>query len=236
MQKACLTNIHLITGRLFTVSPAHSGTETIGRLWVNGIEILPEMGFGLRPFYECAFGWGEQGGNRLFTTALTICLSIFREERLAENLFVCFKEEFVKYFPEGDFELSIDLSAFLSKYQARLQPNLYSYFCFSSLMNSREILVLKDPVSGKITADLVENYAMHNMLTSDQGTRKLNERKQRLFFRFFRRENYIVQGHDLNEVIHRVEEIMSTFYWKSLERVLRIQYTVRFRQQPGNSH
>ncbi|MET1055384.1 MAG: hypothetical protein ABWY16_08760 [Pedobacter sp.] len=220
-------NKYQIIGRLYTIAQSRTGIETIRRIWVNGIEILPEMGCGLRPFYECGFSWGKTGGNLSYTTALTICLSIFREERLAENLFVCFKEDFVQYFPEGNFDLSIDLSAFLIKYQLRLQPDLYSFFCFSCLINSREILVYKNPLSGQVTADLSENYAMHILMITDEKTRKLNERRHRLIFRFLSRESYIVKGDDVDTVLQKVESIMSTFFWKSLERVLRAKYTGR---------
>jgi len=222
-------NTHQIKGRLFTVSLAHADTETIPRIWVNGTEVLPEMGSGLRPFYECGFDWGRGGGNRSYTAALAICLAIFREERLAENLFACFREEFVQHFPTGEFELLIDLSPFLLKYEARFQPHLYSFFCFSSLLNCREILVHKDPLTGELSADLYANYAMHNTMIADEKARSLSERKQRLIFRFFSRENYIVKGHDVKEVMQKVEDIMSTFFWRSLERVLRTKYIARCR-------
>jgi len=222
-------NRYLIKGSLFTVTNSESVTQTIKRIWVDGIEILPEVGHGLRPFYECGFDWGEAGGNRSYTAALTICLSVFREERLAENLFVCFKEEFVRYFPAQGFELYIDLSAFLIKYKSRLQPNLYSRFCFSSMINSREILLYKDPLSAEVIADLPENYAMHNMMIPDERLRKLNERKLRLMFRFFVKDRYRIKGNDFNEVVQKAEEIMSGFYWRSLEKILRKKYAEKYR-------
>jgi hypothetical protein len=222
---------HQIKGRVYTIPQSLSDAETIKRIWVNGTEVLPEMGSGLRPFYECGFDWGKEAGNRSYTTALSICLSVFREERLAENLFVCFREEFVQYFPSGDFDLLIDISVFLQKYQSRIRPNLYSFFCFSSLINSREILVYKDQFSAELSVDLSENYAMHNLMIADQRLRQLNERKQKLMFRFFSKDSYIVKGYDLHEVMRKVEDIMSKLYWKSLEKVMRNQYRERIQQK-----
>jgi hypothetical protein len=222
-------NKYQIKGCLLKAVPTDTDHKTIGRIWVNGTEVLPEMARALRPFYECGFEWGRGAGNQAYTAALAICLSIFPEERLAENLFVCFKEEFVQYFPAGDFDVLIDLAHLMLKYQLRLQPDLYSFFCFSSLLNSREILMHKNKLTGEFRADLSENYTMHNQMIADERLRRLNERKQRLIFRFFKRENCIVTGHDIQEVMHKVEDIMSSFFWKSLGRVLRSQYSARCR-------
>jgi hypothetical protein len=222
-------NKYHIKGSLLTVGPATADSETIGRIWVNGTEVLPEMACALRPFYECGFDWGRTAGNKAYTAALAICLAIFPEERLAENLFVCFKEEFIQYFPAGDFDLQLDLGEFMLKYQARLEPHLYSFFCFSSLLNSREILIRKDQLTGELSADLSENYILHNLMIADERLRMLNERKHRLIFRFLNREKYLVKGRDVNDVMQKVEDIMSTFFWRSLERVLRTQYSARYR-------
>ncbi len=203
-QKVCL-----IKGTLLAVPDHQGGTRTRRSIWVNDREIFPEMGYYLRPFYDCDFGWGNSDGNMTFTTALTICLALFKEERLAENLFVCFHEEYVRYFPDEGFELEIDLNPFLKKYRERLNPNLYSRFCYSSLINSREILLYKDPLSGEISADLSENYAMHPVSVSNPNNilRKLNERKQRLLFRIFakkktqRRTSSGKLGHRLDTIL-----------------------------------
>lgn len=199
----------------------------VGRIWIDGVEILPEMAFNLRPFYECRFEWGHYGAAPSYTTALAICLSIFKNERIAENLYGCFRDEFVQHFPKGNFELDIDVTRFLQKYKQRLHPNLYSCFCSSSMINSKEILLVKDPVSGEITADLAENYAMHNMAISNSRVRKLNERKQRLMFRLFAKEKYILKGYSFAEVMQQAEEVMSVFYWRSFERIIRKQFLKR---------
>ena len=199
------------------------------RIWLDGIELMPEMGHGLRQFYECAIGWGDTGGSAAFTTALTLCLSIFKEERLAENLFVCFKQDIVQCFPDHDFEMDIDLTEFIKKHRSRFHPHLYSRFCYSSLVNCREIMLYKDPQTDEITANLAENYAMHNINIPNETLRKLNERKQRLIFRIFSKGRHIIKGYDFDEIMVQVEEVMSAFYWKSLENVLKKQYLEKYK-------
>lgn len=193
------------------------------RLWVDGVEIFPGTAFLLRPFYECDFDWGMEGGISSYTSALAVCLAIFKEERIAENLFEHFKEEYVQHFPEGDFEVTIDLTRFLKKFRARLHPHLYSRFCYSVLIDTREILLYKDPVSGVISANLAENYAMHNSSIPNVAVRRLNERKQRLLFRLFAKDKSVITGTNFEEIMEQVEEVMSKFYWRSLERLIRKQ-------------
>lgn len=194
-----------------------------GRIWVDDVEILPETAFALRPFYECDFDWGKRGGLSCYTSALAICLSIFKSERIAENLFECFKEEFVVHFATGDFEIDIDLAAFLKKYRDRLHPNLYSRFCYAALIDTREIRMYKDPLTGLISVNLAENYAAHNSSIPDVMVKRLNERKQRLVFRLFAKDKYIITGYKFEEIMEQVEEVMARFYWQSLERLIRKQ-------------
>lgn len=198
------------------------------RIWVNEVEILPEMGFILRPFYECKFDWGKSAQNGSFITALSVCLAVFPTERLAENFYVRFQEEFVMKFPAGDFELNIDLNRFLKRYKGRSAPDLYSRFCFSAISSSREILLYKDPVSGLITANLAENYALHSGAIPNVKVRKLNERKQKLLFRLFAKGNHIIQGYEFQEIMPRVEDMMNRFYWRSIEKMITKQYSEKF--------
>ncbi|WP_367866477.1 DUF6166 domain-containing protein [Pedobacter sp. WC2423] len=202
--------------------------KTTRRLWVNHQEIFPETATALRSFYDCSFEWGELGQNASYTAALSICLAIFNSERLAENMFICFKEEFVQNFPDGNFELVLEVTRFLNKHNHRLHPHLYSRFCFSAITNSREILLYKDPETGLITTDLAENYAMHRAYMPDVKLRKLNERKQRLLFRLFAKDDYIVSGYEFPEVMRRVEEMMARFYWRSVEKIITNKLAERY--------
>jgi len=211
----------LIKGLRSTAPVEHPSQEHTRRLWVDGIEILPEQAFVLRPFYECDFDWGNNGGLSSFTSALAICLSIFKEERVAENLYECFKEYFVQQFPDGDFELEVDLSDFLRQFNSRLHPYLYSRFCYAALIDSREISMYQHPVTGSVTVNVADNYATHYAAVPDIEVRRHNERKQRLLFRLFAKEQTIITGSSLDEVMEQVEELMSRFYWKSLERMIR---------------
>jgi len=200
------------------------------RIWVNGIEVFPETANVLRPFYECNFEWGELAQNAAYTTALAICLAIFKSERLAENLFVCFKEDFVQNFPEGNFELAMEITRFLNKHNSRLNPDLYSRFCFSAITSSREILLIKDPETGLITTNLAENYAMHRESIANIKLRKLNERKQRLLFRLFAKDNYLISGYDFLEVMLRAEDLMARFYWRSIEKIITRQLVDKYEE------
>jgi hypothetical protein len=191
-----------------------------GRIWVDGIEVYPDEAFALRSFYECDFDWGEKGGISSHTTSLAICLSIFQDSRIAQNLYECFKEEYLHLFPTGDFEIEINLEVFLGKYESRLHPYLHSRFCYAALIDSREILLYQDPVTGLISTNLAENYASHNGSIPDVEVRRLNERKQRLVFRLFAKDRYLITGTDFEEVMVQAEEVMSRFYWKSLERLV----------------
>lgn len=194
------------------------------KIWVDGIELKPETGTALRSFYECRFEWGRDAGLSSHITALCICLAIFKEERIAENLFACFKDDFVAYFPAGNFEVEIDVKPFLLKNEIRLYPGTYSRFCFSARINSREILLHKDPVSGVVSANLAANYALHNHTIADPKARRDAQRKQRLVYRLFSRDNYIITGKNFAEVTGKLDEVMSVFYWKSMERVCKRRF------------
>lgn len=193
------------------------------RIWVEEEEILPDHAFGLRPFYECNFEWGKNSGTPSYTAALAICLMIFKDERIAANLYGCFREEFVQYFPNGDFETDIDLTGFLKKYKQRLHPHLYSCFCSAAIINSKEIQLYKNPESGEITVNLIDNYTMQNDSISNSRVREQNERKQRLMLRIFAKDKQVIKGAGFEEVMLQVEDIMSRFYWRSMERILKKQ-------------
>lgn len=206
-----------------------------GRLWVDGIEVLPEESYALRPFYECDFDWGATGGLHAYTAALAICIAIFKEERVAENLYECFKECHVQHFPSGNFEVEIDLTDFLQQFESRLHPYLHSRFCYAALIDSREILLYKHPLTGLISVNLAENYATHNGSIPDVEVRRLNERKQRLIFRLFAKDQTLITGMDFDEVMEQVEEVMSKFYWKSLERIVSKQVKPFFADDRNHS-
>jgi hypothetical protein len=213
--------MYIIKGTVQNVSVGGVSAQIERRLWVNGTEVFPQHAFTLRSFYDCSFNWGGSGGLASFTAALSICLLIFEEERIAENIFECFKAEYINNFPERDFEIEIELTAFLTKYKLRLQPQLYSRFCYAALLDSREILMHRDPISGLISVNLAENYAEHNSLIANERLRELNARRQRLVFRLFAKEKAIITGYDFDSVMEEVELIMAKFYWESLERVIK---------------
>jgi hypothetical protein len=212
-------NYH-VKGVLIAPSDRNVINKYSGRVWVDGIEVYPDEAFALRSFYECDFDWGEKGGISSHTTSLAICLSIFEDSRIAQNMYECFKEEYLHLFPAVDFEIEINLEGFLRKYESRLHPYLHSRFCYAALIDSREILLYRDPVTGLISTNLAENYATHNGSIPDVEVRRLNERKQRLVFRLFAKDKYFITGTDFEEVMVQVEEVMSRFYWKSLERLV----------------
>jgi hypothetical protein len=217
-----------IKGVIDITDPFSVPVKTTRRIWVNNTEIFPETAHVLRPFYECNFEWGELGQNASYTTALSICLAIFKSERLAENLFVCFKEEFVQNFPDGNFELVMEITKFLSKNNNLLHPDLYSRFCFSAITSSREILLFKNRETGLITANLAENYAMHRETIPNVKLRKLNERKQRLLFRLFAKDDYLISGYDFQEIMLKAEDLMTRFYWRSVEKIISRQITEKY--------
>lgn len=219
-----------IKGAIVVTDPLAIPVKTSRRIWVNSVEIFPETANALRPFYDCNFEWGELGQNASYTTALSICLAIFKSERLAENLFVCFKDEFVHNFPDGNFELVLEITRFLSKNNNRLHPDLYSRFCFSAITSSREILLFKDPDTGLITTDLAENYALHRENIPNVKLRKLNERKQRLLFRLFAKDDYLISGYEFSEVMLKTEDLMARFYWRSVEKIITRQIAERYEE------
>lgn len=228
-QSGSLKHVFLIKGVREEVRRAADDQSDLlpasnNRLWVNGVEIVPEMGAYLRPFYERRFDWGRSAGNSIYISALCICLVVFKEERLAENMFACFKEEFVENFPKGNFQIEINLEEFIEKHKNRLEENVYSRFCFSTKVNSREVLMYKDPVSGVISADISEHYSKQNNCIADPEARKLHERRQRLIFRFFAKEHYKVKGDNFPDVMQKVEMVLSVFYWKAMENLIIKQF------------
>lgn len=42
-------------------------------------------------------------------------------------------------------------------------------------------------------------------------------------FRLFAKEKAVLTGYDFDSLIAQVEEVLSDFYWRSIERVLRTQ-------------
>lgn len=215
-----LTRFHL-RGAVQIDPHGKEGEVLQRRIWVDGIEVIPEIGCSLRPFYGANFEWGWNASLSAFNTALSVCCFIFKNQRIAENLFVPFKEDFIDRLPDHDFELDVDLSEFLHLYHDRLHPFLYSRFCKAALINAREILVYKDPETGEISANLAENYAMHNRSDSNRELKRLNERKQRLIFRLFAKEDYLITGYSFERVMEKAEEVMDRFYSKSFERLLK---------------
>ena len=193
-------------------------------IWIDGIEVIPEIGFSLRPYYGSSFDWGWDSGNSGYNTSLSVCCYIFRDNRIAENLFIPFKEEFIDMFPNGNFEMDVKLDEFLKSYNDRLHPNLYSRFCKTALVNSKEILLYKDPETGKISANLADNYAMHDKKLTNLEIKKLNERKQRLVFRLFAKDDYLITGYDFKTVMDKSEEVMERFYKTSFERIIKKRY------------
>lgn len=225
-----LEKVFHIKGAIAVTDPLAVPVKTTRRVWVNDTEIFPETAHALRPFYECNFEWGELGQNASYTTALSICLVIFKSKRLAENLFVCFKEEFVQNFPDGNFELVMEITSFLKTYNNRLHPDLYSRFCFSAITSSREILLFKNSETGLITTNLAENYAMHRETIPNVKLRKLNERKQRLLFRLFAKGDYLISGYDFPEIMLKAEDLMARFYWRSVEKIITRQITEKYEE------
>ena len=201
-----------------------NGKITENRIWIDGVEVIPEIGFSLRPYYGSSFDWGWDSGNPGYNTSLSACCYIFRDERIAENLFIPFKEEFIDMFPSGNFEMDLKLEDFLTSNNDRLHPHLYSCFCKTALVNSREILVYKDPETGKISANLADNYAMHDKKLTNLEVKKLNERKQRLVFRLFAKDDYLITGYDFKTVMDKSEEVMDRFYKTSFERIMKKRY------------
>lgn len=178
---------------------------------IDRMEIIPEIGYSIRPFYGCSLGWGTQGKETCFTTALSMCCSIFRDERLAQNLYVPFKYTFVDTFPDGDFEMELDLTLFMESNLYRIKPNMHSFFC-QSAWKSREILAFKNPETGIITADLAYNYALSDQKIADFKICRLKEKKQLLPFRLFTKQDYLVSGYTLAEVIEKAITAMDKFY------------------------
>ena len=187
------------------------------RIMIDQHEVIPEIGYSIRPFYGCSLGWGAGAEERCFNTALSMCCAIFRDERIAQNLYIPFKYTFVDAFPEGNFQLDLDLTLFLEKNLYRIKPNLHSFFC-QSVWKSREILAFKNPATGVITADLAYNYALSDQNIADFKICRLKAKKQLLPFRLFAKQDYLISGYTLAEVIDKTTAAMDKFYQHTIRQ------------------
>ena len=105
-----------------------NGVITIGgnqRLFVDGIEIMPEKSQKLYNHSPDGFSWGY-GGSGPAQSALAICLAIFKNRHVAEVLYQSFKETFVsRWQPVGaPFQKEIDITDFLIDHRGPLQVAL----------------------------------------------------------------------------------------------------------------
>lgn len=105
-----------------------NGVSTIGgnqRLFVDGVEILPEKSQKLYNHSPDGFSWGYSGSGPA-QSALAICLAIFKNQYVAEVLYQSFKETFVsRWQPVGaPFLKEIDITDFLIDHRDRLQDAL----------------------------------------------------------------------------------------------------------------
>ncbi|MGM9508829.1 DUF6166 domain-containing protein [Larkinella sp. GY13] len=102
-----------------------AGTNANGenqRLFVDGIEILPDESQQIRNHSPDGFSWGY-GGSGPAQTALALCLHLFKNRHVAEVLYQDFKAVFVsRWKPAGlPFEYTIDVADFLIEHRDRLK-------------------------------------------------------------------------------------------------------------------
>ena len=99
----------------FTIE-GKSRTETNdqNRIWVDGVELLPDASQKIRNHSPDGHNWGYSGSGPA-QTALAICLHIVGHERLAQVLYQGFKRSFVATWqPAGaDFKTQIDITDLL---------------------------------------------------------------------------------------------------------------------------
>ena len=99
----------------FTIEgKSRTETDDQNRIWVDGVDLLPDASQRIRNHSPDGHNWGYSGSGPA-QTALSICLHIFVHERLAQVLYQPFKRSFVATWqPAGaDFKTQIDITDFL---------------------------------------------------------------------------------------------------------------------------
>ena len=93
---------------------APTETDDRNRIWIDGVEVLPDASQKIRNHSPDGFNWGY-GGSGPAQAALAICLHILGHARLAEVLYQQFKRTFVaSWQPAGEsFWAKIDITDFL---------------------------------------------------------------------------------------------------------------------------
>ena len=94
------------------------------RLYVDGIEILPDESQKIRNHSPDGFAWGYAGSGPA-QSALAICLHIFKNKYVAEALYQDFKSAFVAHWQHrAPFRKEIDVANFLAEHEERLNVGL----------------------------------------------------------------------------------------------------------------
>ena len=94
------------------------------RLYVDGVEILPDESQKIRNHSPDGFAWGYSGSGPA-QSALAICLHIFRNKYVAEALYQDFKSAYVTHWQhQAPFRKEIDVANFLVEHEERLKVGL----------------------------------------------------------------------------------------------------------------
>jgi hypothetical protein len=83
------------------------GEYETGRIWIDGIELLPDESLKLRNHSPDGFSWGYLGSG-CAQLALAILLKLF-PETFALQYYQRFKENFIAGLPQTDFKRNIPI-------------------------------------------------------------------------------------------------------------------------------
>ncbi|AGA78222.1 hypothetical protein Echvi_1968 [Echinicola vietnamensis DSM 17526] len=184
------------------------------RLWVDGIELIPDFGHQLRPNFPNIFSWGCSFGESTAVTALTIGLFMIGDPRTAINLYPSF-ELYLLHGWEDNFDRQMDLSRFFNRSKPRLNLYLHSHYCPYLHVIMNEIDVYFDPNRELYTADLAYQFGKcFSLFENGVDQKRKAARKYTLGFRRWAFQNHlpsVVQHPSYTKLTSRIDEIMAEF-------------------------
>ncbi len=194
------------------------------RIWVDGIEIIPEFAYDLRPFYGNVFGWARVSDEMKRCLSLALCRYFFKDEPIdmALALYRAFTSAFIDSWPETDIAFVIDLTEFLGTYGGLYKPNHSWHFSEHALNMGDELEVSFDPHTKLYTLPLAKQYAAgYTAVIADATARREQYRRKFRKFSFFAGRRSYLQSSNLQHLLSDAHYLLKHFEAMHLDGEIR---------------
>lgn len=190
------------------------------RIWVDGIEVIPEFAYELRPFYGNVFGWARVQDEMKRCLSLALCRYFFKDEPIDKSLalYRVFTNVFIESWPETDIALVIDLGEFLYKYSGLYKPNHSWHFSEYALNMGDELEVSYDPLTKLYTLPLARQYAAgYTSVIADETCRREQYRRKFRKFSFFAGSRSFLASSSLKNLLEDADYLLKRFEEMQME-------------------